>query len=244
MNLKKIFKKIDKKSLGVNISKGIGLIILLWLINVFIAFVIFTPADEDTVRINITWLITDVLVLAGLYKIKLLNKWAGIFAILTIAFLVLMYLTPISSRMPPEALELNQKISAEYDNKYDYAKALFFEIEKRWTSPVRQYLLEPHKVFFIKSPSFFWKHKDEYADSNIQAQIYSTLLLESNRFTEQEIVLKQKWCVNSPHRVVIIKAPERDIFADLWAVDHFGKANYSFGQYTLAPCEELTGEPY
>ena len=138
-------------------------------------------------------------------------------------------------------------ISNKNDNKYDYAKELFYEIEKNWDSPIRQYLLEPHKIFFIRDFNYFWNVKG-YVDSKIQAQIYQRLLIDSKRFDGNEVILKQKWCVNSPHGMIIIKHSEQDIYADFWAVDGFPRPGipeeYNFGQYAVKPCNKLEGEPY
>lgn len=239
--------KINTKEIAVNLLKGILIIIILWFVNVFIAFVIFKPIDEHTKIINISWIITDIIIYIVLVKLKYTNKQVNIFALLTIVLLIIIYLIPINSNIPKEAIELNKKISDNNTNKYEYAKALFYDIEKRWRSPIRQYLLEPHKIFFIRDFNYFWNVKG-YVDSSIQAQIYRKLLLNSDRFNKNEVLFKQKWCVNSPHGVVIIKTAERDIYADLWAVDGFPRPGipekYFFGQYTARPCNKLTGEPF
>ena len=149
-----------------------------------------------------------------------------------------MYFVPVSQTLPQEAYELNQQISNQYDDKYEYAQALFYEIEPKWTSPVRQYLLEPHKPFFMKSAKYYWAMESEYAPSNLQAQIYRNLLIQ-DRFTEQEVEYITGFCGNSPHGYLKITHPEKQVYVDLWAVDDFEE--YKFGQYTHRPCEELSG---
>jgi len=58
------------------------------------------------------------------------------------------------------------------------------------------------------------KYVKGYVDSKIQAQIYQRLLIDSKRFDGNEVILKQKLCVNSPHGMIIIKHSEQDIYAD------------------------------
>ena len=247
MKKNKGIKKFNLNKILVNLGKGILLIFILWLINVFIAFVIFKPIDEHTKIINISWLITDIAIYALFIKLKQINWQVNLFALLTIFFLIGLYLVPINNNISLEAREINNMISNKNDNKYDYAKELFYEIEKNWDSPIRQYLLEPHKIFFIRDFNYFWNVKG-YVDSKIQAQIYQRLLIDSKRFDNNEIILKQKWCVNSPHGMIIIKHSEQDIYADFWAVDGFPRPGipeeYNFGQYAVKPCNKLEGEPY
>ena len=55
-------------------------------------------------------------------------------------------------------------------------------------------------------------------------------------------------CYNSPHGYVIIRHPDRLIYADLWAAQNID--DYQFGQLVEMPsCETLSlkgpeGEPY
>ncbi|MAH03296.1 hypothetical protein CMI39_00740 [Candidatus Pacearchaeota archaeon] len=247
MKKNKGIKKSNLNKILINLGKGILLIFILWLINVFIAFVIFKPVDEHTKIINISWLITDIAIYTLFIKLKQINWQVNLFALLTILFLIGLYLVPINNNISLEAREINNIISNKNDNKYDYAKELFYEIEKNWDSPIRQYLLEPHKIFFIRDFNYFWNVKG-YVDSKIQAQIYQRLLIDSKRFDDNEVILKQKWCVNSPHGMIIIKHSEQDIYADFWAVDGFPRPGipeeYNFGQYAVKPCNKLEGVPY
>jgi hypothetical protein len=231
----------------INLGKGVLLIAGLWLINTFIAFVIFDPIDEHTKIINISWLIADITIIVFLMKSKKINWSVNLFAVLTVFALVGLYLLPINNNISQEAREINNKISGNNENRYEYAKELFYKIEKNWSSPIRQYLLEPHKIFFIRDFDYFWNAKG-YVDSKIQAQIYQRLLIDSKRFDNNEVILKQKWCVNSPHGMIIIKKSNLDIYADFWAVDSFPRPGipekYNFGQYTTKPCNKLAGEAY
>jgi len=235
------------KKILINLGKGILLVAGLWLINTFIAFAIFDPIDEHTKIINISWLITDIAIITFLVKSKRINRVVNLFAVLTVLALVGLYLLPINNNISQEAKETNNNISIRNEDRYQYAKELFYEIEKNWSSPTRQYILEPHKVFFIRDFDYFWNAKG-YVDSKIQAQIYQRLLIDSKRFESDEVILKQKWCVNSPHGMIVIKKSNLDIYADFWAVDSFPRPGipekYNFGQYTARPCNKLAGKAY
>ncbi len=73
MKKNKGIKKFNLNKILVNLGRGILLIFILWLINVFIAFVIFKPVDEHTKIINISWLITDIAIYALFVKLKQIN---------------------------------------------------------------------------------------------------------------------------------------------------------------------------
>lgn len=220
-------------------GKGIGLLILLWAINAFIAFVIFNR-ETDIWLVLPTWFMFDASICVILYRGGLLDRFVALGAAISVLFLAILYLVPANNNFPDDALLLNKQLGARYGDNYEYAEALFSAVEKRWTSPTRQYLLEPHKVFFIKSAKYFWNlPKGAYVDSNVQAHLYRNLLLLSTRFAPEEIVVEQHFCTNSPHGVVVLKKDGEKIYADLWAVDNFRE--YRFGQYTKSPCDTLTG---
>ena len=224
-----------------NIAKGVALIAILWSANMIIAFVIFNRETSVSLIIP-TWFAVDVSLYIFLFRFGFINRYVNASAVAVILILAILYMVPVSLSAPEEIRALNTSISTAYSDKFKYAKELFFEVEKRWSSPTRQYLLEPHKVFFIKSGTYFWRLEEgEYVDSNVQAHLYRNLLLESGRFEKNEIVVEQHWCTNSPHGVVAIMRGTRTVYADLWAVDNLDE--YKFGQYTPPPCDTLTGEP-
>jgi hypothetical protein len=243
-------KKEEKKKLYYDILKGVLLVVIIWIIDTFIAFVPFSR-ESNTRHIIATWFIVDFILVFWLVKIKKVNWRIGIFAILFAFLLAGMYFLPINSNIPQEVSVMNEELSIQYENKYDYAKALFFEVEKKYTSPIRQYLLEPWKVFIIKDFEYFWNQPiGSYADSNIQGRIYQKLLFESGRFTSEEVTIHQSFCSNSPHLLVKIIHPEREqpIWVDFWAVDNFpgveSNKTYEFGMRTIRPCDDLIGEGY
>ena len=227
------------KKIFIDFGKGIGLVVLLWTVNAFIAFVIFNR-DTDISFVLPTWFFFDASLCALLFRYQTFNRFVASGALAFALLLATLYLVPADNNFPTDALLLNEQVSALHENKYAYANALFFEMEKKWTSPTRQYLLEPHKVFFIKDAAYFWNlPRGAYVDSNVQAHLYRNLLIQSARFAPEEIAVEQHFCTNSPHGVVVLKRDGKKIYADLWAVDNFPE--YRFGQYTGAPCDTLTG---
>jgi hypothetical protein len=225
----------DKMSL----IKGIGLVVIFWIVNTFIAFSIFNR-DTKVQFVIMSWIIADILIFNFLKKLKFADTKSNITAMFTLAVLIMLYLAPINSNFPQEALDLNEQISRESSDKYNYAKELFYITGDKWTGPTREYLLQPDVVFLRKDATFFW-NVEGYVPSNIQAQMYRNLLLESGRFTEEEIEFKQQFCTNSPHGYnLFILDSDQVFYSDHWAVDHFEE--YEFGQVTFAPCDELTGE--
>lgn len=242
-------KKRNNKIL-LNIAKGIGFIALLWIINTVIAFVPFS-IESNTKHILVTWLIVDVLLICFLIKKKYFKKTVIISSIIFVLLMVLFYYLPLNSNIPQAALDMNEQISQRNENKYDYAKELFFEFEQKYTSPIRQYLLEPWKVFLIRDFEYFWNlEKGEYSDSSVQGRMYRKLLLASGRFTKEEVQIDQSFCANSPHLIVKISHPERQepIWVDLWAVDNFpgveSNKTYEFGMRTIRPCDDIIGTGY
>ncbi len=242
-------RKREKKRVWISILKGILLIVVLWWVNAFIAFVPFSR-ESNTRLIILTWLVVDFLFIYFLARVKQLNWISAVSAIMFTAFLAVMYFAPLNSNFPQEALNLNKKISEENLNKYDYAKNLFFEVEKKYGAPIRQYLLEPWKVFFIRDFSYYWNLPDgEYADSSIQGQMYRNLLIQSGRFKEEEVTKHQGFCSNSPHLLIkIIGSNKEEIWVDFWAVDNFpgveSNETYEFGMRAKRPCNIIIGEAY
>jgi len=221
--------------------KGILFVSLIWIMNTFIAFGIFGP-ESNTQLVISSWVIALILLSLYLIKIKYLNRMAIISSIGVVIILIFLYNIPVNDNLPTDASELNKEISNRNIDRYGYALELFLEVEKKWTGPTRQYLLEPQKVFFIKDASFFWNLEDgSYVPSNIQADIYRNLLIQE-RFDEEEIEFRTDFCSNSPHGFIKIDHPTQEIFADLWAVDNFEE--YKFGQFSPPPCDELTGEEF
>lgn len=225
-----------------SIAGGIGLLVVLWILNTAIAFGIFDH-ETDIWFVLPTWLAADAALIAALWSYGYLNRYVGLGFVIAVLALAMLYLTPVNSNFPERAHTINERMRVAPEGRYAYAEALFWELEKRWDAPVRQYLLEPHKVFFIKDAAYFWNLPDgSYVDSNVQAHLYRNLLLASDRFQEDEVWVEQHFCTNSPHGVVVLEEEGKKFYADFWAVDEF--PNYKFGQYSASPCDVLSGNAW
>lgn len=218
---------------------GPVVVALFWALFAFFAFVPFGRQTRAP-RILAFTAATYLLLLLRLRALGLIGLATGGSAALSLALLAGAYAVPLRKDLPQEALALNRDLSASHGDRYEYARALFWDIERRFTGPVREYLLQPHKVFFVKSARRYWE-RDGYVPSHLQAQLYRALLLASGRFGEEEVRYETGRCYNSPHGYVVIHHPERPIYADLWAAEHF--ADYRFGQLVDMPsCSGLLAE--
>jgi len=225
---------------------GFLLIPLFWCLFAFFAFVPFNRKTSAQRILAVTGS-AFLAILVLLHRWRLLGFESGIDSGFLFGLMVALYAIPLRGDLPPAALALNRKISDANKDRYEYARDLFHAIAGRFISPTREYLLEPQKIFLIKSASYYWKHRG-YVPSHLQAQLYRRLLLASGRFSESEVVYETGRCYNSPHGYVIIRHPDRLIYADLWAAQNID--DYQFGQLVEMPsCETLSlkgpeGEPY
>ncbi len=225
---------------------GFFLLPLFWCLFAFFAFVPFNRRTPAQRILSVTGGVFASLLLL-LHRRRLIGLESGIYATLFFGLMIALYSIPLRGDLPAEAVALNRKISEANEDRYEYARELFHVIARRFTSPTREYLLEPHKIFLIKSASHFWKTLG-YVPSHLQAQLYRKLLLANGRFSEGEVVYETGRCYNSPHGYVVIRHPDRAIYADLWAAENFD--TYRFGQLVEMPsCETLSvkgpeGEPY
>jgi hypothetical protein len=228
------------------ILTGFFLLPLFWCLFAFFAFVPFNRKTPAQRILSVTGTFFAGLLLL-LWRRRLISFDSPIYAALFLGLMMALYRIPLRGNLPAEVLAVNREISEAHRDRYEYARELFHMLTRRFTSPTREYLLEPQKIFLIKSASYFWKSRG-YVPSHLQAQLYRRLLLASGRFRESEVVYETGRCYNSPHGYVVIRHPDRAIYADLWAAENFD--TYQFGQLVEMPsCESLSvkgpeGEPY
>ncbi|PYQ62651.1 MAG: hypothetical protein DMF58_01155 [Acidobacteria bacterium] len=191
---------------------GFLLIPLFWFLFAFFAFVPFNRKTSAQRILAVTGA-AFLAILILLHRRRLLGFESGIDSGFLFGLMVALYAIPLRGDLPAAALTLNQKISDANKDRYEYARDLFHAIAGRFISPTREYLLEPQKIFLIKSASYYWKHRG-YVPSHLQAQLYRRLLLASGRFIESEAVYETGRCYNSPHGYVIIR-PECRVVKDL-----------------------------
>jgi hypothetical protein len=218
---------------------GPALVLLFWFLFAFMAFV---PFDRETPAALILAVAFGVfLAILGLLIWKRgVDLETGGYALLFILLLIGLYMIPLQDDLSRESVELNERISAQHEDRYEYARELMWEINDLFTGPTREYLLQPLRIFVIKSATYYWETQG-YVPSHLQAQLYRHLLLASGRFTEEEVEYRTGRCFNSPHGYVAIRHPERTIYADLWAAENFDE--YRFGQVVDMPsCDGLDAD--
>jgi len=226
----------------------IGLLIvpLFWCLFAFFAFV---PFDRKTPAQRILAVTGGVFtgLLFLLFRRRLIGLDSPLWMAVDVTLMAALYTIPLRDDIPVEAFALNKKISEMHEDRYEYAREIFYILARCFVSPTREYLLQPHKIFVIKSAAYYWKRRG-YVPSHLQAQLYRKLLLASRRFCETEVTYQTGRFYNSPHGYVVISHPERPIYADLWAAQNVD--GYQFGQLVEMPsCEGLSlkgpeGEPY
>ena len=134
-----------------------------------------------------------------------------------------------SDEMKAKAKELD-KISR---NKEELVFNTYNFINQSYTSPIRQYLKEPNKIF-IKDKTKIWNAQGTYVPSHQQNLMVKEMLLLTGKFKEEDFRTEQKWCQISPHSVLFVKVNNKEIAIDTWSADNGG----AFNCYTYAPCGE------
>jgi hypothetical protein len=225
---------------------GPGLVALFWFLFAFFAFV---PFSRETPAILILSIAGAVFLAALAFLVfrRLVDLETGLYSLLFLGVLVGLYAIPLRDDLHPEAIEASQQISSTHEDRYEYARELFWEVVGRFTGPTREYLLQPQRIFLHKSSRYFWE-TGGYMPSHLQAQLYRHLLLDSGRFSREEVLYETGRCFNSPHGYVVILHPERRIYGDLWAAANIDE--YRFGQVVQMPsCDRVAtggpeGDPY
>jgi hypothetical protein len=221
------------------IAVGAGLILWLWLLAAVLGFAVF---DRDSGGLVVVGSALALFALsAGLLAWRRRLDWeTGVYAVLTVGLLVALYNVPLRDDLPPEAVELAEDYSARHDDRYEFARALFWDISGRFTGPTREYLLQPQRIFLLKSATYYWETAG-YVPSHLQSQLYRHLLIASGRFAPDEVKFRTGRCFNSPHGFLEITHPARELYADLWAAQNID--DYEFGQVVDMPsCDGLAAE--
>lgn len=225
---------------AVEAIKGGALFWLSYLLLGVLGTMVFAR-DANGVLVLVVFLPIVIATGLGLWRFRLIRPLTLVFFALSFPLAAGLFLIPINNNIPAEARALNERLAADHENRMDYAKALFDVLAERWSAPLRQYLLEPHKVFLIKDFAYFWVREGEYVDSSVQAQMYRRMLLASGRFTPDEVEVQLRGCGLSPHAFAALQIDGETVYADLWAAQNIPE--YEFGMYTAAPCNELHGQP-
>lgn len=116
-------------------------------------------------------------------------------------------------------------------NKLELVKNVYSFVNQSYTSPIRQYLQEPSKVF-IKDIPTIWNLRGGYMPSAQQNLMAKKLLLATGKFDENDFELRDGWCEISPHSVLFVNVDNETIAIDTWFADNSGEYNC----YTFRPC--------
>jgi len=131
--------------------------------------------------------------------------------------------------MVDKARELDQ----QSHNKEELIKSVYKFVNQSYTSPIRQYLKEPSKIF-VKDIRKIWNMQGGYLPSNTQNEMAKQMLLLTGKFKQEDFVAVQGWCEISPHSFLFVNVNNKKIALDLWGADH----SIPFGCYASRPCAE------
>ena len=157
-------------------------------------------------------------------------KWI----VLGLLILFVLYRLPLRGIPPQEMVDKAKEIDMASKDRLELVKNVYDFINQSYTSPVRQYLQEPNKIF-MKGIKKIWQSRGEYMPSHIQNEMAKQMLLMTGKFSEDEFEMQQEFCQISPHTYISVKINQTNTIAlDLWGADH----SIPFGCYTTIPCGE------
>jgi len=153
-----------------------------------------------------------------------------------IVFLFLSFLkSPLKGETPVEMEQKAEELKEKTITKLELARETYNFVNQKYTSPVREYLRQPGKVF-LKDREVIWNLSMEYVHSGIQNEIFKELLILTEEFNESDFVLIQSYCLNSPHNYWILNISNQEIPIDLWVADNNNLSNSAFGCFSEYPC--------
>jgi len=125
-------------------------------------------------------------------------------------------LTKILSQedIPPEMIILGNSLG-NLSNNSEIVKSAFNIVDEKYTSERFYYLREPVSTIFINNISEMWRGISD-RPCNIQSLMLKILLLESRRFSEEDIIPHYSLSGLTPHQILRIRVDERWISADVF----------------------------
>lgn len=152
-----------------------------------------------------------------------------ILALILILFVI--YRLPLKGEIPIDMTEKAKEIDRMSKDKLELVKNVYDYVNQSYTSPIRQYLQEPNKIF-IKNIKTIWNLRGSYIPSNAQNEMAKQLLLLTGKFNESHFRTEQTFCEISPHSILFVNVDGKEIVLDLWFSDNGGM----FNCYTFRPC--------
>ena len=171
--------------------------------------------------------------------VKYLNWIYGIIILASILIMFLLFLRmPLTGEVPQEMIDKADELKKISKTKMELARNTYDFVDKKFNSPVRQYLKEPNKVF-MKNRGKIFALEDEYIPSNTQNQLFKELLILTGEFNEDDFTFVQARCYllprYTPHEYWILDIDGKEVFIDLWFEDHT-TLETAFGCYASPPC--------
>lgn len=153
-----------------------------------------------------------------------------LFGILILALFAI-YLAPLSGKPPAQMADKAKELDQQSHNKEELIKSVYKFINQSYTSPIRQYLKEPSKIF-VKDIKKIWDMQGGYLPSNTQNEMAKQMLLLTGKFKQEDFIAVQGWCEISPHSYLTVKTENQTFVIDSWFADNGGR----FNCYTFRPC--------
>lgn len=153
--------------------------------------------------------------------------------IIILITLYLVYKMPLQGEVPEDMINKARELDEMSKDKLELVKNVYDFINQSYTSPIRQYLIEPKKIF-IKDKQTIWNLRGRYMPSYQQNLMAKEMLLATGKFDEKDFELRSGWCEISPHSVLFVNIDGKKVAIDTWFADNFGE----FNCYTFRPCGE------
>jgi len=140
-----------------------------------------------------------------------------LYVIVSIAVVLMLiyifYRVPLTKNYPNEMIQKVNELSEMSETKLDLAKNIYLFVNNSYTSPIRQYLREPNKIF-QRDVKKVWNNQGEYYPSNTHTQnnMFKEMLVLSGRFEKDNFKFIQSWCTLVAHEYWILDVDEEELF--------------------------------
>ena len=169
------------------------------------------------------------------------KNWVSV--IILIIFVLILFLIsflfflrlPLTGDIPQEMKDAANELKENSDSKLDLARNTYNFVDNKFTSPIREYLQQPGKIF-LKDRQKIWEINNQYAQSGTQNEMFKELLILTKEFEKEDFKLIQSFCTHSPHTYWELKIDNKIIFIDLWFEDNSLQETV-FGCYAKYSCQ-------
>lgn len=169
-----------------------------------------------------------------LKKIKkiILIILASFLGLILLWHIIYYFLVPdtIPDKIPAEMQKVIDKFNNESSDNLDFLKKAYDFVDARYTSPTKEYLRQPGKLF-VKDIDTIW-NTPGYSPCDKQNYLVKVMLVKSGRFNESDVKLMLASCGMTPHYYLRVKLNSNYLDIDMWGAEH----NYPFGSHASFPC--------